>query len=186
MVLFARTPRAASALALAWRTHAVQKDYRALVDGTPIWDRLEVRDPIGPVPHPRLGTVHAARADGRASLSRLAVVERRAGTALLAVGIATGRPHQIRIHCACAGHPLQGDPLYVAGGQPRADDPGLPGDGGYLLHAWRLRCAHPSGDGDLKVEAPLPPALAATGPPTSGAATAGSCPHGLTDRTANP
>ena len=75
------------------------------------------------------------------------------------VGITTGRPHQIRIHCACAGHPLQGDPLYVAGGQPRADDPGLPGDGGYLLHAWRLRCAHPSGDGDLQVEAPLPPGL---------------------------
>ena len=42
---------------------------------------------------------------------------------------------------------------------PRADDPGLPGDGGYLLHAWRLRCAHPSGVGDLHVEAPVPPGL---------------------------
>jgi 23S rRNA pseudouridine1911/1915/1917 synthase len=159
VVLFARTPRAASALALAWRTHAVQKDYRALVDGVPFWDRLEVREPIGPVPHPRLGTVHAARAEGRASLSQLAVVERRAGAALLEVGITTGRPHQIRIHCACAGHPLQGDPLYVAGGQPRPDDPGLPGDGGYLLHAWRVRCAHPSGVGDLHLEAPVPPGL---------------------------
>ena len=92
-------------------------------------------------------------------LSRLAVVERRDGAALLDVRITTGRPHQIRIHCACAGHPLVGDPLYAAGGGLQRDNPGLPGDGGYLLHAWRLRCAHPSGHGDLAVEAPLPAEL---------------------------
>jgi len=34
------------------------------------------------------------------------------------VEIETGRPHQIRIHSAYAGHPLDGDPLYGLGGVP--------------------------------------------------------------------
>jgi hypothetical protein len=38
---------------------------------------------------------------------------------LVEVQIFTGRPHQIRIHLAAIGHPLVGDPLYMAGGQPR-------------------------------------------------------------------
>jgi 23S rRNA pseudouridine1911/1915/1917 synthase len=61
---------------------------------------------------------------------------------LFEVEITTGRPHQIRIHLAYAGHPLVGDPLYDAGGVIK-QQPGLPGDGGYLLHAERLAFVHP-------------------------------------------
>ena len=32
---------------------------------------------------------------------------------LVEVDIPTGRPHQIRIHLAAAGHPLVGEPLYA-------------------------------------------------------------------------
>ena len=55
--------------------------------------------------------------------------------------IRTGRPHQIRIHMAAAGHPLVGEPLYDIGGVPLPSGPGrpaLPGDMGYHLHARKL------------------------------------------------
>jgi 23S rRNA pseudouridine1911/1915/1917 synthase len=158
VVVFARTAAAAAALSRAWRDHAVRKDYRAVVTGRPAWEHLEVDVAIGPVPHPRLRTVHAAHAAGRPALSRLRVLERREATTLLEVTITTGRAHQIRIHTAWAGHPLAGDPLYAAGGRPSVD-PGLPGDGGYLLHAHRVAGPHPGGRGELVIEAPPPPAL---------------------------
>jgi 23S rRNA pseudouridine1911/1915/1917 synthase len=159
LLLFARTPAAAATLGLAWRRQEVIKDYRALVCGQPEWERLEIAAPIGAVDHPRLGSVFAASERGKAARSVAAVIARRGSDALCDVRIATGRPHQIRIHLAWAGHPLVGDPLYAAGGQPRACAAGLPGDGGYLLHAHRLRCARPDGPGTLDLEAPLPQEL---------------------------
>ncbi len=159
LVLFARHHSAAAALGRAWRTHAVTKDYRALADGTPAWDTCEITHAIGSVPHQALGTVHAARADGRSAHSVATVVERRENATLVDVRITTGRPHQIRIHLAAIGHPLAGDPLYAVGGHPHALTPGLPGDGGYWLHAHRLQVAHPRGIGTLSLEAPPPEAL---------------------------
>ena len=159
LVLFALTRSAAAALGRAWRDHEVTKDYRALISGSPSWDALEITIGIGQVPHPKLGTVFAAREDGRPAQSRVRVIERRGDVTLCDVRIATGRPHQIRIHLASAGHPLAGDPLYGIGGLPLADVPALPGDGGYLLHAHRVRFSHPEGGGELELEAPPPAVL---------------------------
>ncbi len=142
LVLFARTRAAGAALAKAWRDHEVKKTYRALASGVANADRIEIDAAIGPVPHPQLGSVHAATPGGRASHSVATVLERRADHTLFRVAITTGRPHQIRIHLACAGHPMVGDPLYDLGGVILAN-PGLPGDGGYLLHAEHLAFVHP-------------------------------------------
>ncbi|MFN4251307.1 RluA family pseudouridine synthase [Deinococcus sp.] len=158
-VLFARTGEAGAALSRAWREHEVQKVYRALGAGVPQWDTLDLRTPIGPVPHPRLGSVFAASAEGKASRSVAHVRERREDCTLFDVEIHTGRPHQIRIHLAAAGHPLLGDPLYGVGGRPLWGLPGLPGDLGYLLHAWTLRFRHPVTGREVRVEAPPPPDL---------------------------
>ena len=164
VVLFTRTPAAARALSTTWR-RGVTKTYRALATGVAPLEHYTVSTPIGPVPHPRLGTVFAAgaasQAKSKAARSWVRVLERRPGSTLFEVTLDTGRPHQIRIHLAASGYPLVGDPLYAAGGG-LLPEPGLPGDGGYLLHAERLRLEHPlSGEG-LELRSPPPQALRTT------------------------
>jgi 23S rRNA pseudouridine1911/1915/1917 synthase len=159
LVLFARTREAAAAVQEAWRGHRVEKGYRALGQGVAGPDAQIVTAPIGPVPHPRLGTVQAASPLGKPARSRLQVLHRGDRDTLFEVWIETGRPHQVRIHLAYAGHPLVGDPLYGPGGVPLADHPGLPGDGGYFLHAEHLRFRHPGSGAPMDLWAPPPAEL---------------------------
>jgi 23S rRNA pseudouridine1911/1915/1917 synthase len=158
LVLFARQRSAASQLARSWRDHAVRKTYRALGRGNTRTEMFVIDVPIGPVPHPLIGTVQAACEGGRPSHSVAVVLEQRHDQTLFSIDITTGRPHQIRIHMAYAGHPLIGDSLYDAGGGIK-QHPGLPGDGGYSLHAERLQFAHPTTGQSMTVTATPPPEL---------------------------
>ncbi|MCC7261870.1 MAG: RluA family pseudouridine synthase [Candidatus Latescibacteria bacterium] len=157
LVLCARNHLARTSLMQQWSAREIGKHYRALASGLPEWEGLTITTPIGPVPHPLLGQVHAANPAGKTALSRVVVCQRGVEEFLCDVEIATGRPHQIRIHLAAAGHPLVGDPLYLAGGVPAPDSRAVPGDPGYLLHAARLSCRHPR-NGSAMVITCEPPA----------------------------
>ena len=141
--------RAASHLFANWNTPKIQKIYRALAQNVCTAGRLrEILTPIGLVPHPLIGSVWAANPSGKPSKSLAKVISRRieyasTGTTTFEVSLNSGRPHQIRIHLASIGHPLVGDPLYGSTGQPLENPPGLPGDGGYFLHAQYLRFKPP-------------------------------------------
>jgi len=157
IVLFAKTSQAASTLGANWNTPRVQKIYRALAQNVAERDTYEILTPIGLVPHPRLGQVWAAKSGGKPSKSLARVISRSASTTTFEVSLHSGRPHQIRIHLSSIGHPLVGDPLYGSGGQPLENLPGLPGDGGYFLHAQFLKFHHPITGEQIHLEAPLPP-----------------------------
>jgi 23S rRNA pseudouridine1911/1915/1917 synthase len=157
IVLFAKTHEAASTLFTNWNTSKVQKIYRALAQNVAQQDSYEILTPIGLVPHPLIGSVWAAHPTGKPSKSLAKVISRTAGTTTFEVSLSSGRPHQIRIHLASIGHPLVGDPLYGPTGQPLENLPGLPGDGGYFLHAQYLRFRHPITGDPIDLEAPLPP-----------------------------
>jgi 23S rRNA pseudouridine1911/1915/1917 synthase len=156
IVLFAKTPQAAARLTANWNTPGVQKIYRALAQGVAEHDAYEILTPIGLVPHPLVGSVWAASASGKPSKSLAKVISRATSTTTFKVSLYSGRPHQIRIHLASIGHPLVGDPLYGIGGQPFENLPGLPGDGGYLLHAQFLKFRHPITGEQIELEAALP------------------------------
>jgi tRNA pseudouridine32 synthase / 23S rRNA pseudouridine746 synthase len=64
---------------------------------------------------------------------------------LLAVWPLTGRRHQIRVHLAWTGHPIEGDPLF-----------GNADGGRTLLHSWRLGFDAAWADG-ARIEVAAPP-----------------------------
>ncbi|GLH72551.1 RNA pseudouridine synthase [Geothrix limicola] len=159
IVLFAPTVDARKPLQAIFQQGATRKVYRALCGGSPPFDTLDIAAPIGEVPYAPLGHLHAACPAGRPSQSRVTVLERRTEATLVDVEIFTGRPHQIRVHMAWAGHPLVGDPLYGPGGIPLPGTTALPGDLGYLLHAHRLEFEHPRTREWIRLSCQPPPEL---------------------------
>ena len=163
--------RESTAAGAAADSQGCRKVYRALSAPLPpdwsIGAARPIRRPIRQRPHPLLGALWCAadpveaEAEGAApgdpaalpACSIVTLLERRPGACLLEVQIASGRPHQIRIHAAALGAPLLGDPLYLPGGLARPE--ALPGAGGYRLHAHRLSLRPPAGP-PLELEAPLP------------------------------
>lgn len=171
IMLLARSPLAKADLSQQFRAPrsaevdaaGMQKTYRALIGPCDLPDTLELTTPIGPVPYPVLGTVHATQPAGKWAYSRGRILQRRAAETLIEVDILTGRPHQIRIHLAAAGYPLLGDPLYAPGGLPYPvtdwHQLPVPSDLGYWLHAYRLRFTHPRTRQPLSLTCSPPPRL---------------------------
>ena len=168
ILLLGRSPLAKSSLAAQMRhstigqnTSQLNKVYWVLVQGNVKSDRLTIKQPIGKIPHPRLGYIYGATDKGKHAHSEGKIIRRYDDYTLLEVTIFTGRPHQIRIHMASVGHPLLRDPLYIAGGtfapiSARQKTIPVPGDCGYFLHAYRLSLVHPQTCKQLVFECPVP------------------------------
>jgi 23S rRNA pseudouridine1911/1915/1917 synthase len=153
LLVIGKTSLARSSLSAQFRERRLGKLYLAWVTGT-LPDSLRIREPIGPVDHPR-GVVHSVAARGKPALTLVRTLRRDAerGMSLVAAEPVTGRPDQIRIHLAFAGAPLVGDPLYAPGA---ALLDARPGDVGYLLHATSLRFRHPATGAWMRVRC-MPP-----------------------------
>ncbi len=160
LMVVAKSERAYSALKRAFRERAVDKGYRALVQGHPDPLRGTIDAPIDR--HPSGDGRFAVVAGGRPAVTHYDTIEAFRAASLLDIGLETGRTHQIRVHLAAVRHPCVGDLLYGA-------DPVLAarlGTGRQWLHAARLGFRHPGGAGSAthghKVEftSAYPPDLA--------------------------
>lgn len=147
-LVFARNRAALHALQDRFRTHAIDREYVALVEGTPAesgaFDADLVREP-----GLRRSVARPGEA-GKRAVTRYRTLERFPGAALVSVRPETGRTHQIRVHFSAAGHPLLGDRVY--GNR----DPGAASAPRQMLHARRLGFPHPRTGEPLLAEAPVP------------------------------
>ncbi len=148
VIVFGRNRAAASVLARQFENREVEKEYVAVVEGSPP-SRGIIEAPIGYVagedPPFRVAK------GGLPSVTAYEVEYEEGGVAWLRVRPLTGRTHQIRIHLAHIGCPILADPLYggrkeVAGMVVQR----LP------LHAYRLSFRSPAGC-PVDAIAPLPP-----------------------------
>ena len=158
VMVIAKHDEAHRKLTSTWNSERVQKEYVALVYGTPSSERGTVDAPIGRDPRDRKKM--AVVADGRNAITDYAVVERLRFASLVRCRLRTGRTHQIRVHMKHNGHPIVGDPLY-SGPQWR----GIPDKriqkvlsslGRQMLHAAKITFEHPRSGSIVAFEAPLP------------------------------
>lgn len=148
VVLFARTSKAARRLTEQFRERAVRKVYWAVVEGKPRHREGELTHWL--VKDRRRNIVKAypeARAGARLAHLRYRVLASAEGLALLEIEPETGRPHQIRVQLAEAGHPIVGDVKY--GARRRFGN-------AVALHARELTFRHPTSGHEVAIIAPLP------------------------------
>jgi 23S rRNA pseudouridine1911/1915/1917 synthase len=172
-IVVAKNDQAHDALAAQFKARTVEKQYLAIVMGTPEFDRDIINAPIGDhLKEREKKAVRAGHSSSREAVTHYEVVERFAGYSLLRARPKTGRTHQIRLHLAHAGYPVLCDRLY-AGRNPKkiseleliprdqlrqdtatttASQPLLER---HALHAHRLAFDHPTTGERMQFEAPL-------------------------------
>lgn len=87
---------------------------------------------------------------GKQAITHYKVLAHNKGASLLKVKIDTGRTHQIRVHLSEMGFPVIGDKVYGNKRLEMKDSPGR-----HILHAWRLKVAHPITKEPMVFTAPI-------------------------------
>ncbi|MBI4345902.1 MAG: RluA family pseudouridine synthase [Elusimicrobia bacterium] len=154
VLLVAKTPAAYGSLVAAFADRKVSKTYRAIVLGEPERKRIGVDAPVGRQPGRRRMEVLPW---GRPAQTDFVVVETASGASLIEAEPKTGRTHQIRVHLAEVGMPVLGDPEAIRAVERRRQKGlGIPDPPRLMLHAYRVRFAHPKTGKAVKFTAPPP------------------------------
>ena len=153
LVVFAKGAEAQKRLKVQFARREPDRVYLAVVYGHPnpssgtwrdtlVWDTKAL---IQKETHPR-------DPNGTEAISEYRVVESFRDASLIEVRLRTGRRNQIRIQARLRGHTLVGEERYVYGPDTLRTIP----FGRQALHAYRLRCRHPTDSRTLTFEAPPP------------------------------
>ena len=140
---------AKNTLAAAKVAQTLEKEYVAIVQGQLNQSEGVIDQPLIRVP----GSIISRKVhpDGQRAVTHYRVVQQFADFALVAIRLETGRTHQIRVHFAYIGHPLEGDTLY--GGRTQYI-------GRHALHCGKLTFRCPESDAPVTLVSPLPADMA--------------------------
>lgn len=132
VMVFARTSKAASRLSESVRTHQLEKEYLAVVDGIPKHDRGTLVDYL--IKDHKTNTVRTTdAAHGKKCILDYEVIGHSGKHTLVHIHLHTGRSHQIRVQFASRHLPLTYDQRY----NPAKEK------GQIALYACRLSFPHP-------------------------------------------
>jgi 23S rRNA pseudouridine1911/1915/1917 synthase len=145
LLVVAKTEPAQASLVRQLQAHTMKRTYLALARGV-VKSAGTIDAPVGRDPRSR--TRMAVVKSGKPAVTHYRVRKAFAHHTLLECELESGRTHQIRVHLASIGHPVEGDPVY-AGRKPAL----LPRQ---ALHAWKLAFAHPATGNAARFESPLP------------------------------
>lgn len=144
VMMFARTAHAKRMLAEKFRTHDVDRVYRAIVHGAVVATRVEtfLTQDRGDGMRGSHGSFRRAKGEApssaKLSVTHVTPIASLRNASLVECRLETGRQHQIRIHLSELGHPLVGERLYIRDYTGPRIECARP-----MLHARRLGFAHP-------------------------------------------
>ncbi len=162
VMVVAKTELAHARLSAAFATRDLEREYRAICWGVPAASTGSIEGDIGRDPRDRKRMAVVTRNGKHALTNYRALQVFGQAAALLACRLATGRTHQIRVHCAHIGHPLIGDPVYLKRRPAAAKYLSEPARGLALdfprqaLHAQTLGFTHPITGEALRFTVPPP------------------------------
>ncbi|HTM80010.1 RluA family pseudouridine synthase [Asticcacaulis sp.] len=161
ILVAAKSDLAHRSLSELFSRHDIDREYKAIVRGSPKHMSGTVTTRIGRSHHDRK-KMAVLRAGGREAITHFQLEEVYGDTkplaALLTCRLETGRTHQIRVHMAHLGCPCLGDPVYGSGA-PAKEVQAILKELDFsrqALHAGLLGFVHPITGEKLKFKAPLP------------------------------
>lgn len=148
LICVAKNDNAHHFLSEQLKDHSMNREYYALVKGVIKENNGVINLPVGRNKTDRK-KMWVDRENGKEATTYFHVEKRFLNHTLITCKLKTGRTHQIRVHMAYIGYPVEGDPLYGHRANKVYRD-------GQLLHAYRLTLVHPSTKKEMTFECDLP------------------------------